>query len=243
MAMTANQPIDAPAVSAAAPAVRVTGVSHTFEGGDQKKRVLSDIDFTLERGEFVILTGPSGAGKTTLMTLVGTLRTLQNGSIVVLGTELSGLRPNDQLKLRRKIGFIFQDHNLFDALTVFQTLKLATELAEPQPSRDEVLEKATRVLTALKMENYLHRRPNQLSTGQKQRVAIARALINDPMLILADEPTASLDQEAAHAVIDLIKSRVRQSHASVLMVTHDHRIFNVADRVVHMVDGRIVALE
>jgi putative ABC transport system ATP-binding protein len=243
MAMTADRPAAPIAAPVASPVVRVKGVSHTFNGSDQTKRVLSDIDFTLQRGEFVILTGPSGAGKTTLMTLIGTLRTLQTGSIVVMGTELFGLSPREQLKLRRKIGFIFQDHNLFDALTVFQTLNLASELTEPRPSRPEVLERAVKVLSALKMEAYLHRRPGQLSTGQKQRVAIARALINDPMLILADEPTASLDQESAQAVIDLIKTRVRDTKASVLMVTHDHRIFDVADRVIRMIDGRIVASE
>jgi ABC-type lipoprotein export system ATPase subunit len=101
------------------------------------------------------------------------------------------------------------------------------------------MDRAVEVLSALGMEDYLHRRPGQLSTGQKQRVAIARALINDPKLILADEPTASLDLKASNAVIDLIKARIKHSHASVLMVTHDHRIFGVADRVVHMIDGQI----
>jgi putative ABC transport system ATP-binding protein len=143
--------------------------------------------------------------------------------------------------LRRRIGFIFQDHNLFDALTVFQTLRLATELAPTPPSRAELVAKADGLLEALAIEGKLNSRPGQLSTGQKQRVAIARALINDPDLILADEPTASLDQEAATMVIDLLKSRVAKEKATVLMVTHDHRIFNVADRVVHMVDGRIAS--
>jgi putative ABC transport system ATP-binding protein len=234
-----DESLDRPPVKATGTAVRIASVCHSFNAGDHKVPVLNNVDLTLKHGELVILTGPSGAGKTTLLTLVGTLRTLQAGSIEVLGTELLGLSGRKQRQLRRKIGFIFQDHNLFDALTVFQTLKLATELADPRPSNSEVMDRAVEVLSALGMEDYLHRRPGQLSTGQKQRVAIARALINDPKLILADEPTASLDLKASNAVIDLIKARIKHSHASVLMVTHDHRIFGVADRVVHMIDGQI----
>ena len=169
-------------------AIVISGVSHSFGEGAQKKPVLTRIDLTLERGEFVVLTGPSGAGKTTLLTLVGTLRTLQAGSIDVMGTELAGLSPQDQRRLRRRIGFIFQDHNLFDALTVFQTLRLATELADVRPSHSEVQQKAEALLAQIGMANYMRSRPGQLSTGQKQRVAIARALINDPSLSLRTNP-------------------------------------------------------
>ena len=224
------------------PAVAIAGVSYSFGTGAQKKSVLTSVDLILERGEFVILTGPSGAGKTTLLTLVGTLRTLQEGGIAVLGTELAGLSASLQRQLRRKIGFIFQDHNLFDALTAFQTLRLATELADVRPTHSEVMRRATALLGSIGMERFLHSRPRELSTGQKQRVAIARALINDPELILADEPTASLDQASSQLVIDLLKKRARMQNATILMVTHDHRIFTVADRVVHMVDGRVVGM-
>jgi putative ABC transport system ATP-binding protein len=239
MALAAESSLASRSNSRNGPAITIAGVSHSFGEGAQKKPVLTGIDLTLERGEFLVLTGPSGAGNTTLLTLVGTLRTVQEGSIDVMGTELAGLPPGLQRRLRRRIGFIFQDHNLFDALTVFQTLRLATELTEVRPSRAEVLQKAEALLAEIGMANTVRSRPGQLSTGQKQRVAVARALINDPELILADEPTASLDQVAAQAVIDLLKRRVRSQNASVLMVTHDHRIFGVADRVVHMVDGRI----
>lgn len=240
MVMTlAPTPFETRSSEVRGPAITINGVSHSFGEGAQKKPVLTGIDLTLERGEFVVLTGPSGAGKTTLLTLVGTLRTLQEGSIDVMGTELAGLSSQLQRRLRRRIGFIFQDHNLFDALTVFQTLRLATELADVRPSRGELLEKVEALLAQIGMANYMRSRPGQLSTGQKQRVAIARALINDPDLILADEPTASLDQAASELVIDLLKRRAQSQNATVLMVTHDHRIFGVADRVVHMVDGRI----
>ena len=223
-------------------AVIAAGVGYNFGSGATLKPVLKSIDLTVERGEFVILTGPSGAGKTTLLTLVGALRSLQSGSIKVFGIELAGLSPAGQRDLRRQIGFIFQDHNLFDALTAFQTLRLATELAARRPTREEALEKATSLLAAIGMDEHLHARPGELSTGQKQRVAIARALINDPPLILADEPTASLDQASAGSVIALIRKRVKDARAAVLMVTHDHRIFSAADRVVRMEDGRITGV-
>jgi putative ABC transport system ATP-binding protein len=224
------------------PAVSVMDVSYGYGAARSSKPILNNVDFVLRRGEFVILTGPSGAGKTTLLTLVGALRSLQSGNIDVLGTELFGLSQALQREVRRKIGFIFQDHNLFDALTAFQTLRLATELQTPRPSREAALERSRAILAAIGMDAYLHTRPGELSTGQKQRIAIARALINDPPLILADEPTASLDIESSHRVINLIRRRIDEQKAAALMVTHDSRIFTAADRVVHMVDGRIVGV-
>ncbi len=216
-------------------------VNFAFDAGSARKQVLFDIDFVLDRGEFVILTGPSGAGKTTLMTLIGALRSLQSGSISVLDTELAGLKAEGQREIRRKIGFIFQDHNLFDALTAFQTLSLAMTLAGRRQSRSEARTRAVTLLSKLSMEPQIDSRPRQMSTGQKQRVAIARALINEPPIIIADEPTAALDADTAALVIELFRQLVGTAGTSVLMVTHDRRIFSAANRILTMVDGRITA--
>ena len=216
-------------------------VNFAFDAGSARKQVLFDIDFVLDRGEFVILTGPSGAGKTTLMTLIGALRSLQSGSISVLDTELAGLKAEGQREIRRKIGFIFQDHNLFDALTAFQTLSLAMTLAGRRQSRSEARTRAVTLLSKLSMEPQIDSRPRQMSTGQKQRVAIARALINEPPIIIADEPTAALDADTAALVIELFRQLVGTAGTPVLMVTHDRRIFSAANRILTMVDGRITA--
>lgn len=223
----------------AAAVVVARKVNYAFGAGSARKQVLFDIDFRVDRGEFVILTGPSGAGKTTLMTLIGALRSLQSGSLNVLDTELFGLSAGGQRAIRQKIGFIFQDHNLFDALTAFQTLSLAMEVSGSRPRRPEARRRALALLSLLGMENLIDSKPRQMSTGQKQRVAIARALINEPPIIVADEPTASLDADSAGLVINLLRRLVDVAGASILMVTHDSRIFRAANRIVTMIDGRI----
>jgi putative ABC transport system ATP-binding protein len=224
----------------ASPAVSVRGVSYAYGEGEAKKRVLEDVDFTLAPGEFAALTGHSGAGKTTLLTLIGAIRSLQEGEINVLGFDLAGRAAGAREEVRRRVGFIFQDHNLFGALTAFRTLWLASGLADEPPTREAALARAAALLEALNMGTHLHDLPRQLSTGQKQRIAVARALMNAPQLILGDEPTASLDYDASIMVIDLIKRHLDRSGASALIVTHDERIFGLVDRVLRLQDGRLV---
>ena len=228
------------AESKLAPAVQISGINYAFGTGKAHKQVLFDNDLDLKAGEFVVLTGPSGSGKTTLLTLVGALRAIQEGEIHVMGTALRSLSLRRMEKLRRQIGFIFQDHNLFEALTACESVRLAMRLRRDRYSRADMKRKPVTLLTTLGLEERIDAKPKEMSTGQKQRVAIARALINDPKLILADEPTAALDKERADQVIALLLDRVRQQQTTILMVTHDPRIFDASDRVVHMVDGRIV---
>ena len=225
--------------SGASARVSATRLNYHFDiDTEDPKQVLFGVDFELNVGEFVILTGPSGSGKTTLLTLIGALRSAQSGRLRVFDYELLGLSADEQREIRRRTGFIFQDHNLFEALTASQTLALALHVAGETLSREEERARVYEQLSVLGLADYLQRKPRALSGGQKQRVAIARALINRPELILADEPTAALDPENAASVMNLLKRRTMEG-ASVLLVTHDVRSFPYADRIVEMVGGRI----
>jgi putative ABC transport system ATP-binding protein len=220
------------------PLVDVRGLNHSFGEGESRAQVLHGNDLEVAPGELVIMTGPSGSGKTTLLTLVGGLRSVQEGSILVSGKELQGLSPVDLVKHRQGVGFIFQHHNLFPALTGVQNVRMALDLSDRTPEEKNAL--AEEILTRLGLGERMHAKPQFLSGGQKQRVAIARALVHRPRIILADEPTAALDRETSRDVVDLFRILVREENCTVLMVTHDDRIVDVADRIVSMVDGRIV---
>ncbi|HQU41401.1 MAG TPA: ATP-binding cassette domain-containing protein [Pirellulales bacterium] len=220
-------------------AVRVRGLNHSFGEGELRKQVLFDNQLDLARGEIVIMTGPSGSGKTTLLTLIGGLRTVQEGQLMVLGRELHSLSAKELVDVRRDVGFIFQAHNLFDSLTALQNVSMSMELWDDDPAA--IRERAIEILTILGLEKRIHYKPDQLSGGQKQRVAIARALANHPRLVLADEPTAALDRESGRDVVELLHKFAKEEACTVLMVTHDNRILDVADRIVNMVDGRVIS--
>lgn len=219
--------------------VCVSGLNHSFGQGELRKQVLFDNRLELERGEIVIMTGPSGSGKTTLLTLIGALRSIQDGSIQVLGRELKGLSSRQLVEVRRDVGFIFQAHNLFESLTAFQNVSMAMELKTSD--RGAIQQRVEDLLGTLGLGHRVHYKPEALSGGQKQRVAIARALANEPRLILADEPTAALDRESGRDVVELLRKFAKEQGATILIVTHDNRILDVADRIVNMVDGRVIS--
>ena len=222
-----------------APTVTIRGLNHAYGKHENRKQVLFDNNLDLYPGEIIIMTGPSGSGKTTLLTLLGALRTVQEGRLISLDRELNTLAPTELVEFRRKVGFIFQAHNLFDSLTATENVNMAIELeCHDTKERDR---RAAEMLTKLGLGHRLQNKPQALSGGQRQRVAIARALVNHPRLILADEPTAALDKESGRDVVNLLKSLAEQRGSTILIVTHDNRILDAADRLVNMVDGRIVS--
>jgi putative ABC transport system ATP-binding protein len=222
------------------PVVEIRALRHWFGTGDLRRGVLSAVDLTIAPGEIVILTGPSGSGKTTLLTLIGALRAVQEGSLRLFGQDLSGASDEDRVTIRRRIGFVFQQHNLLGFLTARQNVETALEL-DPSLDGTTRAERATAMLRAVGLGERLDHHPAKLSGGQKQRVAIARALVAGPRLVLADEPTASLDKATGHEVATLLERLARENGVPILLVTHDPRILGIADRIVAMEDGRIVA--
>jgi len=222
-------------------AVEAIDVDYTYGKGSAQRQVLANNNFTLYAGEIIVMTGPSGSGKTTLLTLIGALRASQKGSIRVLGQSLESLSAKQRQQLRKNIGFIFQDHNLFESMTARQTLELAMQLFREQHSAEERRAVAIDMLQNLGLGERIDSKPDNLSTGQKQRVAIGRALVNHPKLILADEPTAALDKGSGEKVMQILRERATNDQACVLIVTHDQRILGEADRIIEMMDGQIIS--
>ena len=219
--------------------VEISGLGYAYGEGALRRPVLRDVALTVQPGEIVLLTGPSGSGKTTLLTLVGALRAVQDGSCRVLGQEMAGASEAQRVALRRRIGFIFQQHNLLGFLTAQQNVAMAMEV-DPRSTERGRLDRATAMLAAVGLGDRGASRPDQLSGGQRQRVAVARALAGDPGLILADEPTAALDRQSGGEVVRLLRDLARRRGVPILLVTHDPRILDIADRIIEMEDGRIL---
>lgn len=221
------------------PVVRISGLNHYFGTEANRKQVLADISLTLLPGEIVIMTGPSGSGKTTLLVLTGALRSVQHGTVEIMGRELRRLSPRELVDIRRDIGFIYQAHNLFESLTALENVMMALELHDYTARQRRAM--AEELLTKLGLGDRLHYKPGLLSGGEKQRIAVARALVNRPKIILADEPTAALDKDSGRIVVNLLKAHAKEQGGTIILVTHDNRILDIADRIVTMVDGRMAS--
>jgi putative ABC transport system ATP-binding protein len=219
-------------------AISVSQLCHWYGSGTTRRQVLQRVALEIEPGEVVLLTGPSGCGKTTLLTLVGALRQVQEGSVRLFGEELHGADRAQRQQLRRRIGMIFQGHNLLRCLSSEQNVQMGADLLDGLGYRAR-RDQAREWLRAVGLGDHLDKLPHDLSGGQKQRVAIARALAAKPALLLADEPTAALDSRTGREVVDLLKRLAREQGCAVLMVTHDPRILDVADRLLRMEDGQL----
>lgn len=220
-------------------AIATEGLCHTFGEGSVGVKVLHDVGLQIVPGEVVILMGPSGSGKTTVLTLVGCLRSVQEGSVELLGTELNGADDETLMLMRRRIGFIFQAHNLHDSLTATQNVRMGLQIHGRAANRNWH-EACRHVLDLVGLADRADFMPDQLSGGQKQRVAVARALVGNPEVVFADEPTAALDKDSGRSVVGMLRRLADERQTTVFMVTHDHRVLDYADRIIRMEDGRVV---
>lgn len=219
--------------------VSIRNLKHYFGKKTLRKQVIFDINLEINSGEIVIMTGQSGSGKTTLLSLIGGLRSVQQGSLRVLGQELNGANENQLVLVRRQIGYIFQAHNLLQFMTARQNVQMSVELHE-NISTQQARAKSEAILKAVGLGGRVNYYPHNLSGGQKQRVAIARALVSRPKLVLADEPTAALDSKTGREVVDLMQHLAKEQRCAILLVTHDNRILDIADRILQMEDGHLV---
>lgn len=222
------------------PVISLDNINYFFGKGSLRKQVLFNINLDIYPGEIVIMTGPSGSGKTTLLSLIGALRSCQHGSLKVINQELCGAGQNQLIKTRRQIGYIFQSYNLLNSLTAWQNVEMSLELHE-HLSWTARRSRAVRMLEAVGLGNRVNYYPENLSGGQKQRVAIARALVASPKIILADEPTASLDKKSGRDVVELMQNLAKEQGCTILIVTHDHRILDIAFRTIHIEDGYLIS--
>ena len=217
----------------------VTGLNHYFGVGEARKQAIWNVNLNIERGSLTILIGPSGSGKTTLLTLMGCLRDVQEGSVRLLGEELNGSHEGQLMMLRRRLGFIFQAHNLHESLSASQNVQMGLQVHGAGNPAAQLA--ATRhMLDILGLGDRMDYLPGNLSGGQKQRVAVARALVSNPQIVFADEPTAALDKESGMNVVAMLKALGGQRQTTNIMVTHDNRILELADRIITMEEGHIV---
>lgn len=208
-----------------------------YGSGNSQVKAVNDISISVEKGEFVAIVGTSGSGKTTLLNLLGGLDYADSGEVIIDGQSLLNMDEEARTVFRRrKIGFIFQNYNLVSMLDVYKNVVLPIRLDGNKPDRDFVI----KVLELLGLTDKIRQRPNQLSGGQQQRVAIARALASKPAIVLADEPTGNLDSKTSQEVIGLLQMSSREFHQTIIMITHNEEIAQMADRIIHIEDGGVV---
>ncbi len=213
------------------------GLTKLFGSGAGAVRAVDGVDLEIRRGEIVLIMGPSGSGKTTLLTMIGGLLKPSSGTVRIDGHYITAMKESELHEVRRSlVGFVFQVFNLLEPLNVLENVEVALNLAGKNGRGAR--QKAEGILSGLGLGNRLRFKPNSLSGGEKQRVSIARALANDPQLILADEPTANLDSKQGHDVVVLLRDIAKKQGRTVVIVSHDHRIREVADRVLWLEDGR-----
>ncbi len=218
--------------------VEASALTKVFESGPTTVRAVDGVDLAVRRGEIVLIVGPSGSGKTTLLTMIGGVLRPTSGSVSISGHDITSMKESELPKVRRhEVGFIFQAFNLLESLSTLENVEVALNFAGV--TGKAARERATRLLLDVGMEERLQFKPMALSGGERQRVSIARALANGPQLILADEPTANLDSKHGHDVVVLLRDIAKEQGRTVVIVSHDHRIREVADRVLWLEDGRL----
>jgi len=218
--------------------LRLENITKSFGDGDSTITILNDISMSLTRGEFVAIAGPSGSGKSTLLSIIGALLTPSSGNVILDNKDISEYKPNKLTAVRKdKIGFIFQSANLIPYLTIKDQLMLIRNISKENKKIYD--KRAAELIEHLGLNHRIKTYPNQLSGGERQRVAIARAFMNDPDIVLADEPTASLDSERGKKVVDMISNEVKAKNKAAIMVTHDERVLHVCDRVLYLEDGKL----
>ena len=218
--------------------IDVRNLDFSFGSGELTQPVLKNVSIAIHKGEIVLMTGPSGSGKTTFLTIIGGLRQAFNGSVEILDQQLINSSEQVKVKIRQQTGYIFQQHNLLKPLTALQNVCMTLEIHNGL-TEHERLNQAAEMLRAVGLGDRLDYKPEQLSGGQRQRVSIARALVGQPKIVLADEPTASLDKQSGQEAVNILKQLAKISGTTILLVTHDYRILDIADRVVELEDGII----
>ncbi|ASC71366.1 ABC transporter ATP-binding protein [Halomicronema hongdechloris C2206] len=219
-------------------AIAATDIQMVFRSGLSQVKVLKGVDLTVNQGEIRLLMGPSGSGKTTLLSILAGILTPTAGQVALLGHKITQMSRQDRTRFRRHhLGFVFQDFNLFPALTAAENIELALKIKDYPKSA--IAARARTLLSQVDLADVSQRLPQDLSGGQKQRVAIARALAGEPQILMADEPTAALDSKTGRAVVELMNALAREQGCTVLIITHDPRITDIADRITYLEDGHI----